>query len=303
VQKSGALFPISSPRGIVSIVSAAGRGGRTRWTVRAAETIEKFPRFRDRAEKATDVLSAPTGSLKRATRYGNGLNRGSAPRSRKRSSAIAWWQRSARVGQPVRIIQSPGIGRFAVSGAGEARLPTSPRRAVGLRRHAGQRSRRPQLPAQHRQTIAHVVGERRAALPRPKHVVAECEQEVGFFGKRRLRPPGVIDPSDRRHSRRHTRRPDWAPSLINNPPPPAARDATVVRPVSSPAASARVSASAFHDICRPSGALRRPGLSRDAAGNLRRATHVLAKVSRTEVAGPHGAAARRPLPSWPRRAA
>ena len=186
------------------------------------------------------------------------------------------------VGQPVRIIQSPGVGRVAVVGAGaEATrgelvglLPPCRPAAFGARSFL----------STHGSRFAYVVGEMARGIASAEMVIAAVRAGlVGFFGSAGLRPPVIADAIDRIRAGIGDAT-AWGANLIHNPHHPAAErevvDLFIARGV------ARVSASAFMQLSPEVVRYAAHGLSRDGQGHVRRATHVFAKVSRTEVAEP-----------------
>ena len=193
----------------------------------------------------------------------------------------------ANFGQPLRIVQAPGIGRFALSGAPQEKIADQAGgELVGLLppcrpSSLGARS----FLATHGSRFAYVVGEMARGIASAEMVIAAAKAGLfGFFGAAGLRRPVIAEAIGQIQAGLGAGASSWGANLIHNPHHPESERDTVDLYLER--GVARVSASAFMQLSLEVVRYAARGLSRDAMGNVSRATHVFAKVSRTEVAEP-----------------
>lgn len=135
----------------------------------------------------------------------------------------------------------------------------------------------------HGSRFAYVVGEMARGIATPDMVTSAVRAGFcGFFGSAGLDIQSVGDALRRIRSRLGPQAPAWGANLIHSPQAPEEERAVV--DVFLDHDVQRVSASAFMRLSPEIVRYAASGLARDRAGEIRRRTHVFAKVSRSEVA-------------------
>ena len=136
--------------------------------------------------------------------------------------------------------------------------------------------------ATHHTRMAYVAGAMAGGIASADLVIAMAEADLlGFFGAGGLPLPAVRDNVARMAERLGDRQ-NWGCNLLHNPAEPAVEEQTVDLYLEF--GVTRVSASAYMDLSPAVVRYRASGLSRAADGTLVARHHVLAKVSRPEVA-------------------
>ena len=135
----------------------------------------------------------------------------------------------------------------------------------------------------HGSRFCYVAGEMARGIATP-HMVVEAVRAglVGFYGSAGLRPETIAGGIDEIEAGLGKGAPAWGANLIHSPQQPGYERAVV--DLFLKRGVARVSASAFMTLSREIVRYSAAGLSRAADGSIARATHVFAKVSRSEVA-------------------
>ncbi|WP_300381385.1 PfaD family polyunsaturated fatty acid/polyketide biosynthesis protein [Henriciella sp.] len=136
---------------------------------------------------------------------------------------------------------------------------------------------------QHGSRFAYVVGEMARGIATPSMVIAAVRAGLmGFYGSAGLRPETIAEGLDEIEAGLGKDAPAWGANLIHSPQQPGYERAVV--DLFLDRGVARVSASAFMALSKEIVRYSARGLSRGPDGEIMRTTHVVAKVSRAEVA-------------------
>lgn len=137
----------------------------------------------------------------------------------------------------------------------------------------------------HGSRFAYVVGEMARGIATPEMVVAAVRAGFcGFYGSAGLDPATIEAGLSKIHTALGAAAPAWGANLIHSPQTPESERAVVDLFLKH--GVARVSASAFMQLSPQIVRYSAAGLSVNSKGEIARATHVFAKVSRAEVARP-----------------